>query len=83
MEAVWLYSLGMWGAEQADRYTADLTAAFELLAGNPKSGTSSKHLRAGYRRHPVLRHVIYYRETAYGIVVIRVLHERMLATRHL
>ena len=26
---------------------------------------------------------VYYRETAYGIVVIRVLHDRMLATRRL
>ncbi|MDE0096865.1 MAG: type II toxin-antitoxin system RelE/ParE family toxin [Gammaproteobacteria bacterium] len=83
MEAVWLYSLAKWGAEQTDRYTDDLTAAFELLACNPKSGTSSEHIRAGYRRHSVLRHVIYYRETAYGIEVIRVLHDRMLATRHL
>ena len=63
MEAVWLYSLPKWGAEQTDRYTDDLTAAFELLACNPKSGTSSEHIRAGYRRHSVLRHVIYYRDT--------------------
>ncbi len=82
-EAVWLYSLAMWGAGQTDRYTDDLTAAFELLACIPKSGTSSEHIRAGYRRHSVLRHVNYYRETAYGIEVIRVLHDRMLATRHL
>ena len=83
MEAVWLYSLAKWGAEQTDHYTDDLTAAFELLACNPKSGTSSEHIRVGYRRHSVLRHVIYYPETAYGIEVIRVLHDRMLATRHL
>ena len=28
IEAVWLYSLAAWSAEQADRYTDDLTAAF-------------------------------------------------------
>ena len=83
MENVWLYSLAEWGAGQADLYTNELTAAFGLLANNPKSGTSSEHIRAGYRRHSVLRHVIYYRETVYGIEVIRVLHNRMLATRHL
>lgn len=82
MEAVWLYSVAQWGAERTDRYTDDLTAAFELLACNPKSGTSSEHIRAGYRRHSVLWHVNYYRETAYGIEVIRDLHDRMLATRH-
>jgi toxin ParE1/3/4 len=83
MEAVWLYSSNEWGLEQAGPYTDDLTAAFECLANNPKSGTRSEHIRVGYRRHPVLRHVIYYRETAYGIEVVRVLHNRMLATRHL
>ncbi|MYI90030.1 MAG: type II toxin-antitoxin system RelE/ParE family toxin [Gammaproteobacteria bacterium] len=83
IEAVWLYSLAAWSAEQADRYTDDLTAAFAHLADIPKSGTSSEHIRAGYRRHSVLRHVIYYRETNYGIEVIRVLHNRMLASRHL
>ena len=31
MEAVWLYSLGEWGIEQADRYIDDLTIAFEFL----------------------------------------------------
>ena len=29
-----------------------------------------------------MRHVVYYRETSYGIEVIRVLHDRMLATLH-
>jgi toxin ParE1/3/4 len=83
MEAVWLYSLSEWGLEQADCYIDDLTTAFEFLSENPKSGTNSENIRAGYRRHSVLRHVIYYRETHYGIEVIRVLHSRMLATRHL
>ena len=83
MEAVWFYSLGEWGIEQAECYIDDLTTAFEYLAGNPKSGTSSEHIRADYRRHPVLRHVVYYRETVYGVEVIRVLHDRMLPSRHL
>ena len=42
-----------------------------------------ENIRTGYRKHPVIRHVIYYRETDYGIEVIRVLHDRMLATRYL
>ena len=83
METVWLYSLSEWGSEQAGRYTDDLTDAFEILTKNPKSGINSEHIRDGYRRHSVLRHVVYYRETGYGIEVIRVLHNRMLAVRHL
>lgn len=83
MEAVWLFSLQAWGLTQADRYIDDLSAAFEFLTGNPKSGAPCDNIRAGYRKYPVIRHVVYYRETHYGIEVIRVLHDRMLATRHL
>ena len=82
MEAVWLFSLQEWGAEQTDRYIDDLTAAFEFLADSPKAGTRCEKIRAGYRKYPVIRHVVYYRETGYGIEIIRVLHNRMRASRH-
>lgn len=83
MEAVWLSSLTQWGARQADRYIDDLVAAFAFLAERPKAGTLCENIRAGYRKYPVIRYVVYYRETGYGIEIIRVLHDRMLATRHL
>jgi len=82
MEAVWLYSLQEWGAQQSDRYIDDLTAAFAFLAERPKAGTQCESLRAGYRKYPVIRHVVYYREADYGIEIVRVLHDRMLASRH-
>jgi toxin ParE1/3/4 len=83
MEAVWLYSLNQWGAKQTDPYIDDLTAAFTFLASSPKAGTGCDNIRRGYRRYPVIRHVIYYRATDYGIEIMRVLHDRMLASRHL
>jgi len=82
MEAIWLYSLTEWGAQQTDRYIDDLTAAFEFLAESPKAGTLCENIRAEYRKYPVVRHVVYYRDTDYGIEIIRVLHDRMLASRH-
>lgn len=83
IEAVWLYSLQEWGAEQTNRYIDDLATAFEFLADSPKAGTNCENIRAGYRKYPVIRHVVYYRETSYGIEVVRVLHDRMLASRYL
>jgi toxin ParE1/3/4 len=83
MEAIWLYTLEEWGLEQANRYTDDLTEAFAKLAASPKMATRVDHVRKGYRRSRVGRHVIYFRLTGYGIAVIRVLHDRMLSTRHL
>lgn len=82
MEAVWLYSLTEWGVQQADRYIDDLTASFTFLADSPKAGAACENIRAGYRKYPVIRHVIYYREKNDGIEIMRVLHDRMLATRH-
>ena len=83
MEAVWLYSLTQWGSEQTERYMDALTEAFEFLARRPKAGTACDHIRQNYRRYRVIRHVVYYRTTGYGIEVMRVLHDRMLAERHL
>ena len=82
MEAVWLYSLTEWGAEQTDNYIDSLNDAFAFLADNVGVGTACNHIREGYRRYPVKRHMIYYRETSYGIKVMRVLHDRMLPQRH-
>ena len=83
LKAIWLYTIGEWGIEQAHRYTDDLTAAFNQLAQSPLLGTTCDHIRKGYRRRNVGRHVIYFRSTEYGIAVIRVLHDRMDAPRHL
>ena len=83
LEAIWLYTLEEWGLEQANRYTDELTDTFARLAVGPKLGTACDHIRTGYRRRSVGRHVVYYRITDYGIAVIRILHDRMLPARHL
>jgi toxin ParE1/3/4 len=41
------------------------------------------HIRPSYRRRSVERHMIYFRITDYGIAIIRILHDRMDAPRHL
>jgi toxin ParE1/3/4 len=83
LEVIWTYTFKQWGIEQADRYTDLLALAFSELADSPKSAPACDHIRAGYRRRSVERHMIYYQITAYGIAVIRILHDRMEATRHL
>ena len=83
LEAIWLYTFEEWGLEQAHRYTDELTAAFALMAANPNIATAADHIRKGYRRSRVGRHVIYFRSAEYGITVVRVLHDRMLPARHL
>lgn len=83
LENIWLYTRQQWGTEQADRYTAILANAFAELAQAPKIAPSCDHIRSGYRRRSVELHMIYFRVTDYGIAVVRVLHDRMDAPRHL
>ncbi|MDP3439109.1 MAG: type II toxin-antitoxin system RelE/ParE family toxin [Azonexus sp.] len=83
LESIWTYTVRQWSIEQADRYIDALTAAFAELADAPKSAPTCDHIRLGYRRRSVEHHMVYFRVTDYGIAVVRVLHERMDAPRHL
>jgi len=83
LESIWTYTVRQWGIEQADHYIDTLTTAFAELADAPKSAPTCDHIRPGYRRRSVEHHMVYFRMTDYGIAVIRVLHERMDAPRHL
>ena len=83
LESIWTYTVRQWGVEQADRYIDILSAAFAELADAPKSAPTCDHIRPGYRRRSVEHHMVYFRVTNYGIAVVRILHERMDAPRHL
>lgn len=83
LESIWRHTVRQWSIAQADRYMDLLTAAFAELAESPKTAPTCEHIRAGYRRWGVERHMIYFRVTDYGIAIIRVLHDRMDTLRHL
>jgi len=83
LEGIWKYTRREWGLEQAEQYTDLLTAAFQVLAEAPRSAPACDHIRRGYRRRTVGRHMIYFRITEYGIAIIRILHNRMDAPHHL
>lgn len=72
-----------WGAEQANCYIDILITAFAELAASPKIAPACDLIRPGYRRRNSERHKIYFQITTYGIAVVRILHDRMDAPRHL
>jgi toxin ParE1/3/4 len=76
------YTLRTWGQGQAIRYVDDLEACCRKLAANPEMGRACDHVRPGLRRMEHGRHVLFYRIEAEGIVVSRILHQRMLPERH-
>lgn len=83
LETIWTYTFKKWGVVQADRYIDILTQAFAELAQSPNTAPACDHIRPGYRRRSAERHMIYFRITAYGIAIVRILHDRMDAPRHL
>ncbi|MDN5752744.1 MAG: type II toxin-antitoxin system RelE/ParE family toxin [Nitrosospira sp.] len=80
---MWLYTRRQWSRPQPDRYIDMLSAAYTELADSPMTASVCDPIRPGYRRYHVERHMIYFRIAPYGITVIRILHDRMEASRHL
>ena len=75
------YTLRTWGQDQAIRYIDDLEECCRKLADNPELGRACDHVRPGLRRMEHGRHILFYRIEAKGILVSRILHQRMLPER--
>jgi toxin ParE1/3/4 len=77
------YTLDTWGLEQANRYLDGFAGCFDQLARNPGIGRTCDGIRPGYRRIEHEMHVVIYRADEDGVFVSRILHRRMLPSRHL
>ncbi len=75
------YTLRTWGENQAIRYIDDLESCCQMLADNPGLGRACDEVRPGLRRMECGRHVVFYRQDDRGILVSRILHQRMLPER--
>lgn len=82
-ESIFDYTVTQWGLPQAIRYTEALEAACAALALALLQWQNCATIRQGYWRRTFEQHVLYFRQTAYGIAVIRILHQRMDQVRHL
>ena len=76
------FTLHKWGKAQAARYIGKLEVCCQNLADNPALGRLCDHVRLGLHRHEHGTHVLFYRRERGGIVVSRILHQRMLPDRH-
>lgn len=83
LDGIFDYTVQQWGLEQATHYTQLIEQACRALAEARLPAQDCSHIRPGYWRYSVARHVIYFRLEPYGIAVIRVLHARMDAPHHL
>ncbi|MDO3013350.1 type II toxin-antitoxin system RelE/ParE family toxin [Mycobacteroides abscessus subsp. abscessus] len=51
--------------------------------GNCSTLLACDEVRAGYRKHSVVPHAVYYRLTGHDVEIVRILHQRMDVDRQL
>ncbi|GHT88972.1 plasmid stabilization protein ParE [Betaproteobacteria bacterium] len=78
---IWDYTADRWGADQADSYTDAIRDACHALARGKKQGLPSA--LPGFQKYLCGSHVVYFLDYADHLDVIRVLHQRQDAERHL
>lgn len=61
----------------------EIRAAVERIAAEPRRGRPCDEIRTGYLRYGIGSHLLFYVESADGVDVIRILHQRMDPMRHL
>ena len=82
LESIAKYTIERFGIKQARRYRDGLEHAFQTLAEDPLRGRSAAHLATEMRRFEHESHIIFYRTLDQGILVARVLHQRMDVEHH-
>ena len=82
LSSIWDYTEDRWDVGQAETYVSEIRAAIERIAEAPSRGRACDEVRAGYRRYSIGSHLIFYVESAGGVDVIRILHQRMDPTLH-
>ncbi len=83
LENIWDYTCERWGDAQAEEYTREIQRAIARVVDNPMIGRACDDVRAGYRKHAVGSHMLYYRIADVDVIdVVRILHQRMDVDRH-
>lgn len=77
LENIWDYTLREWGLDQALKYDADLIGRIERLARGHTPSRPADDVAPGLRRALAGEHVVFFREDAERVTVVRVLHQRM------
>jgi toxin ParE1/3/4 len=78
LDDITAYSIQTWDERQANRYLAMLHGHCQRVADTPALGRRCEHIRPGLWRSEAGSHVLFFRREPDGILVCRILHERML-----
>lgn len=83
LQNIFRYSVKEWGNDRAERYIRDLNTAFLKLANNELRSKRADDIHTGLHSCRVVSHVVFFKQTDYGILVIRVLHKSMDYLKHM
>ncbi|MFQ5639656.1 MAG: type II toxin-antitoxin system RelE/ParE family toxin [bacterium] len=76
------YTDNQWGRQQRFSYIKQFQDRFSYLANKPQMGRKRDEIIGSPYSYHEGRHVIFYRTTAEGIEIMRVLHDSMDFPRH-
>lgn len=77
------YTQRRWGAQLRTDYLRAMASLFARLAGGETRGRERSDLRAGLWSQPQGSHIAFFRRTANGVEIIRILHQAQDHDRHL
>jgi toxin ParE1/3/4 len=83
LQCIARYTLEVWGPERRERYLAMLEQTCEHILPEHRRFGREVEERPGILRWRAESHVIFVREVEGGLEIVRILHERQLASRHL
>lgn len=84
LDSIWAFTRERCGASQAETYIRLVASALDTLATGIVKGRDTSDIKAGYFRHQVGSHVVFYRLPGKGsLEVVRILNQRMNLPRHM
>ncbi|MDR5767286.1 MULTISPECIES: type II toxin-antitoxin system RelE/ParE family toxin [unclassified Caballeronia] len=75
LDGIWDYTFEKWGPAQAERYLRMIQDTVIGLGKGRQRSLSAEHVRPGYRKALVGMHVLFFKEAADTIQILRVLHQ--------
>ena len=77
---IWWFTAERWDIEQADAYIDQILSTCRRLSDGTLPGKSADGIQLGLRSRAAGAHVVFYRESADEVLLIRILHQRMDVT---
>lgn len=76
------YAIGRFGVHQSRHYRDELINCFRMLAELPGMGRPARLRQKTLMRFEHHSHVVIYEPSEIGVLIVRVLHDRMDPKRH-